>query len=121
VKAQYRLKLRQTTGFPESVFSLTGLGDMVLPDFSTLCRRQKLLPIAVSDRLSSGERLNTAIPNSKKHDKVGYGTGMAGLLDGLEEETGRLADKRRESNGRKYRGADAVGTGTIIWSTATNG
>jgi hypothetical protein len=38
---------------------------------------------------------------------------MAGLrrpsaLYGLEEVTGGLADKHRESNGRKYGGADAV-------------
>jgi hypothetical protein len=64
VKAQYRLKLRQTIGFLESIFSLMDLGSLVLPDFSTLCRRQKLLPVAVSERLSSGKRVNIGIDST---------------------------------------------------------
>jgi hypothetical protein len=64
VKAQYRLKLRQTIGFLESIFSLMGLGNLVLPNFSTLCRRQKLLPVEVRERLSSGERLNVGIDST---------------------------------------------------------
>ena len=43
------LPLRQTTGFVESLFKLVGLNWSV-PDFSTLCRRQKTLSVAIPYR-----------------------------------------------------------------------
>lgn len=46
MKVLFGLPLRQTTGFVESLLELMGL-DRSVPDFSTLCRRQKTLPVAI--------------------------------------------------------------------------
>lgn len=53
IKVLFGLPLRQTTGFVESLLALTGL-EWSVPDFSTLCRRQKTLPFAIPYRGSSG-------------------------------------------------------------------
>lgn len=53
LKVLFGLPLRQTTGFVESLLELVGL-DWSVPDFSTLCRRQKTLPVAIPYRNSSG-------------------------------------------------------------------
>lgn len=45
-KVLFGLPLRQTTGFVESLLELVGL-DWAVPDFSTLCRRQKTLSVAI--------------------------------------------------------------------------
>ena len=48
-----QVPLRQTTGFVESLLALTGL-EWPVPDFSTLCRRQRTLPVSIPYRGSSG-------------------------------------------------------------------
>jgi len=53
IKVLFGLPLRQTTGFVESLLALTRL-EWSVPDFSTLCRRQKTLPVAIPYRGSSG-------------------------------------------------------------------
>ena len=53
IKVLFGLPLRQTTGFVESLLELAGLG-WTVPDFSTLCRRQKTLPVAIPFRGSPG-------------------------------------------------------------------
>ena len=53
LKVLFGLPLRQTTGFVESLLELVGL-DWSVPDFSTLCRRQKTLPVAIPYRSSPG-------------------------------------------------------------------
>jgi Transposase DDE domain len=53
LKVLFGLPLRQTTGFVESLLELVGL-DWSVPDFSTLCRRQKTLPVAIPYRGSKG-------------------------------------------------------------------
>jgi len=53
MKVLLRLALRQTTGFVESLFRLTGL-DWDVPDFSTLSRRQKTLVVNTPYRGSKG-------------------------------------------------------------------
>ena len=53
IKVLFGLPLRQTTGFVESLLALTGL-EWSVPDFSTLCRRQKILPVSIPYRGSSG-------------------------------------------------------------------
>jgi hypothetical protein len=53
IKVLFGLPLRQTTGFVESLLALTGL-EWAVPDFSTLCRRQKTLPVSIPYRGSSG-------------------------------------------------------------------
>lgn len=44
MKVLFGMALRQTTGFVESLLRLTGL-DWDVPDFSTICRRQRTLAL----------------------------------------------------------------------------
>jgi Transposase DDE domain len=53
LKALFGLPLRQTTGMVASLLDLAGL-DWPVPDFSTLCRRQKSLTVHIPYRPSSG-------------------------------------------------------------------
>lgn len=53
MKVLFGLPLRQTTGFVESLLLLAGL-DWKVPDFSTLCRRQKTLDVAIPYRGGTG-------------------------------------------------------------------
>jgi len=46
IKVLFGLPLRQTTGFVQSLLNLADL-DWEVPDYSTLCRRQKSLPVAI--------------------------------------------------------------------------
>ena len=48
-KVLFGLPLRQTTGFVESLLQLAGL-DWAVPDFSTLCRRQRTLNVSLPYR-----------------------------------------------------------------------
>ncbi len=53
LKVLFGLPLRQTTGFIESLLELVGLS-WAVPDFSTLCRRQKTLAVNIPYRGSGG-------------------------------------------------------------------
>lgn len=53
LKVLFGLPLRQTTGFVESLLRLVGL-DWAVPDYSTLCRRQKTLNVSLPYRGSTG-------------------------------------------------------------------
>ncbi|UWQ77950.1 IS5 family transposase [Leisingera sp. S132] len=53
MKVLFRMALRQTTGFVESLLRLSGL-DWSVPDFSTLSRRQKSLAVNIPYRGSEG-------------------------------------------------------------------
>jgi len=53
IKVLFGLPLRQTTGFVESLLELVGL-DWAVPDFSTLCRRQGSLSVAIPYQGSTG-------------------------------------------------------------------
>ena len=53
LKALFNLPLRQVTGLVASLLKLAGL-DWPVPDYTTLCRRQKTLPVALGGRPSSG-------------------------------------------------------------------
>ena len=53
MKVLFGMALRQTTGFVESLLRLTGL-DWVVPDFSTLPRRQRTLAVNIQYRGSKG-------------------------------------------------------------------
>ena len=70
---------RQTTGFVQSLLLLVGL-DWTVPDFSTLCRRQR--------------KLNVSIPYR----------GGAGPLNLLIDSTGIKAEGEGEWNARKHGG-----------------
>ncbi|KAA6340331.1 hypothetical protein EZS27_011807 [termite gut metagenome] len=51
LKITYLLKLPQSTGFIQSMFFLMGKNHFAVPDYSTLCRRQKSLSVAISNRV----------------------------------------------------------------------
>ena len=53
LKALFGLPLRQTTGMVASLLELAGL-DWPVPDYSTLCRRQKTLTVHIPYRPSTG-------------------------------------------------------------------
>ena len=53
IKVLFGLPLRQTTGFVTSLLKLAGL-DWPVPDFSTLCRRQRTLAVQLPYRGSGG-------------------------------------------------------------------
>lgn len=53
LKALFNLPLRQVTGLVASLLKLAEL-DWPVPDYTTLCRRQKTLPVMLGGRPSSG-------------------------------------------------------------------
>jgi len=53
MKVLFGMELRQTTGFVESLLRLISL-DWSVPDFSTLCRRQKSVAVNIPYRGSNG-------------------------------------------------------------------
>ena len=80
MKVLFGMPLRQTTGFVQSLLKLVGL-DWVVPDFSTLCRRQRTLNVAIPYR------------------------GGAGPLNLLIDSTGIKAEAEGEWNARKHGGS----------------
>jgi hypothetical protein len=80
MKVLFGMPLRQTTGFVESLLRLVGLGWRV-PDFSTLCRRQRTLNVAIPYR------------------------GGTGPLNLLIDSTGIKAEGESEWNARKHGGS----------------
>jgi hypothetical protein len=79
LKVLFGLPLRQTTGFVESLLKRVKL-DWSVPDFSTLCRRQKTLSVAIPYK------------------------GSAGPLHLLVDSTGIKAEGEGEWNARKHGG-----------------
>ena len=77
LKVLFGLPLRQTTGFVESLLKRVEL-DWSVPDFSTLCRRQKTLSVAIPYK------------------------GSAGPLHLLVDSTGIKAEGEGEWNARKH-------------------
>ena len=61
---QYHQPLRQTTGFVKSLLNMMGLSSYAIPDYSTLCRRQMSLPVEVSRRWESGEKIAIAVDST---------------------------------------------------------
>ena len=79
LKVLFGMPLRQTTGFVESLLRLVGL-DWRVPDFSTLCRRQRTLKVTIPYR------------------------GGDGPLNLLIDSTGIKAEGEGEWNARKHGG-----------------
>jgi len=79
LKVLYGMPMRQTTGFVQSLLRLVGL-DWAVPDFSTLCRRQKTLNFSLPYR------------------------GGTGALNLLIDSTGLKAEGEGEWNARKHGG-----------------
>lgn len=53
IKVLFRLPLRQTTGMVASLLKMAGL-DWAVPDYTTLCRRQKTLAVPIPYRRADG-------------------------------------------------------------------
>ena len=79
LKVLFGLPLRQTTGLVASLLELVGL-DWSVPDFSTLCRRQRTLSVAIPYK------------------------GLAGPWHLLIDSTGIKAEGEGEWNARKHGG-----------------
>src|SRR4028119_1084660 len=54
LKVLFGLALRQTIGMVASLLRIAGLEDWPVPDYSTLCRRQKTVAIQIPCRRSGG-------------------------------------------------------------------
>jgi hypothetical protein len=80
LKVLFGMPLRQTTGFVQSLLQLIGL-DWAVPDFSTLCRRQRTLNVSLPYR------------------------GGTGPLNLLIDSTGIKAEGEGEWNARKHGGS----------------
>ena len=80
LKVLFGMPLRQTTGFVQSLLRLVGL-DWAVPDFSTLCRRQRTLMVSLPYR------------------------GSAAPLNLLIDSTGIKAEGEGEWNARKHGGS----------------
>ncbi|UWQ17725.1 IS5 family transposase [Jannaschia sp. M317] len=63
MKVLFGMPPRQTSGFVESLLQLVGL-DWAVPDFSTLCRRQRMLNVSLPYRVGSGP-LNLLIDSTR--------------------------------------------------------
>lgn len=53
IKVLFKLPLRQTTGMVASLLKMAGL-DWAVPDYTTLCRRQKTLAVQIPYRRADG-------------------------------------------------------------------
>lgn len=73
VKVLFGLPLRQTTGMVASILSIAGL-DWLVPDFSTLSRRQKTIEVQITQRRASG--LLNLLVDSTEIKFLRYGEGL---------------------------------------------
>lgn len=99
VKVLFRLPLRQTAGMVASLLRLVGLNWSV-PEFSTLCRRQKALAVQIPYRRIDGP-FNLFVPSRDhaEHDPAGRRTARAS--SSLEMANGKPASaaSRADANG----------------------
>jgi hypothetical protein len=88
-KVLFGLPLRQTTGFVASLLKLVGL-DWTAPDFSTLCRHQKTVSVAIPYK-GSTEPLHLLVPSH----------GLQANHERAADSTGIKAEGKGEWNARK--------------------
>lgn len=102
----YKLKLRQSTGFIKSIFSLMGFEDMSIPNYSTLSRR------------GSGLRVNLEGHSSGKHvDLAVDSTGLKVFGEG-EWKVRKHGPSKRRTWRKLHLGID-VATGQILSAKLT--
>jgi len=63
IKQVYQLPLRQSTGFLQSIFSLMGFSDLVVPNYSTLSRRSAGLNVKISKQ-SPHRKMHIAVDST---------------------------------------------------------
>ena len=99
MKVLFGMALRQTTGFVESLLRLINL-DWMVPNFSTLSRRQKTLKVNIPYRGSQGPLhllipsralLRNTLPGSGQHRHQGRGRGGMECAQAWRVQTARLA------------------------------
>jgi hypothetical protein len=100
IKVLFGLALRQTIGMVTSLLKMAGLEDWPVPDFSTLCRRQKTVAIQIPYRRAGGT-LNLLVDS----------TGVKVLGDG--EWQARKHGPSRRRQWRKVHLAMDAATGDI--------
>lgn len=64
IKHLYHLPLRQTTGFVEDLLSSQGYKEYCVPDYSTLSRRAKNLPVSYSESLKHKEDVHLMVDST---------------------------------------------------------
>jgi len=64
IKYLHRLPFRQTTGFVESLLAFCGYENYSVPDYSTLCRRAKDLPVTFSTSLQEKKNLDLLVDST---------------------------------------------------------
>ncbi|AGI68574.1 IS5-family transposase [Octadecabacter antarcticus 307] len=90
------LPLRQTTGFVESLLKRAGL-EWSVPDFSTLCRRQRTLSVAIPYKASAGP-LHLLVPShglQENHCRAANSTGIKAEGEGEWNARKHGGSKRR--------------------------
>jgi Transposase DDE domain len=60
----YGLALRQTQGFVESLLKLMGYKNAIVPDYSTICRRQGGILVNISRRFEGNEKIHMALDST---------------------------------------------------------
>ena len=68
IKVLFKLPLRQTTGMVASLLKMAGL-DWAVPDYTTLCRRQKTLVVQIPYRRADGP-LNLLVDSKRFADPL---------------------------------------------------
>ena len=64
IKTAYHLKFRQAQGFLVSLLDLLGLSNLPVPNYTTLNRRQALVPAPIKEHLEKGEHLVVGIDST---------------------------------------------------------
>ena len=99
MKVLFGTPLRQATGSVESPLKLVG-GDWEVPDLSMLCRRQKMLLVAIPYRGS--KRLNTFWWTVLDFKLMGGGERNARKHGGPKRRLWRKMDIRIDEETRRY-------------------
>ena len=108
----YHQPLRQTIGFVRSLLRLMGYKSIIMPNFSTLSRRQSSLKVVFSgafDRLGKGEKLDICIDSTGL--KV-YGEG--------EWKVRKHGTSKRRTWRKLHIGIDAVTQEIVLAKLTTN-
>ena len=84
MKVLFGMPLRQTTGFVQSLLRLVGL-DWNVPDFSTLCRRQRALNVSIPYRGGAGPLNLLTIVFTRERFGKNKAFGCFGWIFGISE------------------------------------
>ena len=63
IKALYKLPLRATQGFVQSIFKIMGLS-LPVPDYTSLCKRQKILKIKLPKQKNRNKKMHIVVDST---------------------------------------------------------